>query len=85
MCRFAQVIRIATALAVVFVLAVALTSAGPAVLSGQEGGDSCPEESEEELGPCTHLQHVFLGDCEGSTCWTAQELCCLPELVLTIQ
>ena len=84
--KFALFTRIATALAVAFILAVASTTVGPAELDGQEGGyDPCVESLEEELGPCVELAHDYEGECEGSSCWTAEEWCCLPEVVFVIQ
>ena len=83
--RFAQLIRIATALAVVFILAVASTTVGPLALTGQEGGgDPCVEEWEDELGPCVDMEHrdPWAGTCGGSACWSALEMCCLPELII---
>ncbi|WP_428276055.1 hypothetical protein [Candidatus Palauibacter sp.] len=79
---YAQIIRVATLLAAVFILAVAPMAIGSAVLDGPPSGNACPEESEEDLGPCVHMQHVYLGNCQGSTCFTAYEWCCLPELII---
>ncbi|WP_419938464.1 hypothetical protein [Candidatus Palauibacter sp.] len=83
--RFAQLTRIATVLAVLFTFGIASTTVGPMALDGQEGGDECVEEWEDEVGPCVELAHDFRGTCEGSACWTAEEWCCLPELVIVIQ
>ena len=83
--KLALFTRIATALAVAFIFAVASTTVGPAALGGQDKIDPCVEAWEEELGPCVELAHDYKGQCEGSSCWTAEEWCCLPELVVVIQ
>ena len=80
--RFERVIRIATPLALTFALGVAYTTVGPNALRGQAQED-CIED--EELGPCVDLQHVFMGDCEGSACYSGLELCCLPEFIIVIE
>ena len=82
--RFAQLTRIATVLAVLFTFGIASTTVGPMALDGQEGGDECVEEWEDEVGPCVDLEHrlPWSGACEGSACWTADEMCCLPEIAV---
>ncbi len=82
--RFSRFIRIATAFAVALIFAVASTTVGPSALKGQDSGDPCVEEWEEEVGPCVDLQHrdPWWETCEGSACWTTWEVCCLPEIVV---
>lgn len=82
--RFTLFTRIATGLGVAFIFAVASTTVGPAALDGQ-GTDPCVEEWEDELdSPCVDLEHrdPWDGQCGGWSCYTALEMCCLPEIVV---
>lgn len=82
----ARLVRLATGVAVAFIAVLASTGYRPPPLTGQEGGDSCREASEEALGsPCVNLRYSFEGQCEGSGCWTAIEPCCLPDLVVIVK
>lgn len=79
MTRLNQLIRIATPLALAFMLGVAWIAAGPNSLGAQE---YCMG-NRDLLGPCVELAHRYAGDCEGSVCYSRDEMCCLEEIFVS--
>ncbi len=72
--RFTQIIRIASALVLVFTLAVASSVARGTALSGQVGG--CPPDNEYCIDGLKYTQ-TWLSSCLTNHCYSDFEICCL--------
>ncbi|WP_423928720.1 hypothetical protein [Candidatus Palauibacter sp.] len=81
--RFEPLVRMATPLALAFILGVAWTTVGPSALGGQ-GQEECID-NRDLLGPCVNMAHSYEGSCEGSVCYSRDEGCCLEEIIVIIR
>ena len=72
--RFTQIIRIASGIVLVFVLAVALSVARGTPLVGQIGG--CPPADEHCHDGLKYTQ-TWLSRCLSTHCYSDFEICCL--------
>lgn len=82
--RLNQLIRIATPLALTFMLGVAWITAGPNLLRAQARKLDCID-NRELLGPCVELAYRYEGDCEGFGCLSRDEMCCLDEIFVIVR